>query len=175
MMWKRFTAENTRNWIDMLDTLLHKYNNKFHTTIGMTPVKASLKENEMKVLQNIDDKTRPIPLRKPALKVGDKVRISRMKAVFEKGYLPNWSEELYIVDKVQRTSPVTYKVKTLLDEEIEGSFYEQELQKSHQEVYRVEKVIRKKKIDGVEHALVKWSGYNEKHNQWIPVKDLGRL
>ena len=175
MMWKRFTAENTRNWIDMLDTLLHKYNNKFHTTIGMTPVKASLKENEMKVLQNIDDKTRPIPLRKPALKVGDKVRISRMKAVFEKGYLPNWSEELYIVDKVQRTSPVTYKVKTLLDEKIEGSFYEQELQKSHQEVYRVEKVIRKKKIDGVEHALVKWSGYNEKHNQWIPVKDLGRL
>ena len=129
----------------------------------------------MKVLQNIDDKTRPIPLRKPQLKVGDKVRISRIKAVFEKGYLQNWSEELYIVDKVQRTSPVTYKVKTLLDEEIEGSFYEQELQKSHQEVYRVEKVIRKKKIDGVDHALVKWSGYNEKHNQWIPVKDLGRL
>jgi len=79
------------------------------------------------------------------------------------------------VHKVQRTSPVTYKVKTLLGEEIEGSFYEQELQKSHQEVYRVEKVIRKKKIDGVEHALVKWSGYNEKHNQWIPVKDLERL
>src|SRR5271170_7695754 len=130
----------------MLDTLLHKYNNKFHTTIGMTPVKASLKENEMKVLQNIDDKTRLIPIRKPTLKVGDKVRISRTKAIFEKGYLPNWSEELYLVDKV----------KKLLGEEIEGSFYEQELQKSHQEVYRVEKVIRKKKIDGVEHALVKW-------------------
>jgi len=175
MMWKRFTAENTRNWIDMLDTLMHKYNNKFHTTIGITPVKASLKENEMKVLQNIINKTRPIPLRKPALKVGDKVRISRMKGVFEKGYLPNWSEELYIVDKVQRTTPVTYKVKTLLGEEIEGSFYEQELQKSHQEVYRVEKVIRKKKINGVEHALVKWSGYSEKHNQWIPLKDLEKL
>ena len=159
----------------MLDKLVHKYNNKFHTTIGMTPVKASLKANEMKVLQNIDDKTRPIPLRKPALKVGDKVRISRMKAIFEKGYLPNWSEELYIVDKVQRTTPVTYKVKTLLGEEIEGSFYEQELQKSHQEVYRVEKVIRKKKINGVEHALVKWSGYSKKHNQWIPLKDLEKL
>ena len=175
MMWKRFTAENTRNWIDMLDKLVHTYNNKLLSTIGMTPVKASQKENETKVLQNIVNKTRPIPLRKPEFKIGDKVRISRMKAIFEKGYLPNWSEELYIVDKVQRTIPVTYKLKTLLDEEIEGSFYEKELQKSHQEVYRVEKVMRKKKINGVEHALVKWSGYNEKHNQWIPVKDLEKL
>jgi len=79
------------------------------------------------------------------------------------------------LDKVQTTIPVTYKLKNLLGEEIEGSFYEQELQKSQQEVYRVEKVIRKKKIDGVDHALVKWSGYNEKHNQWIPVKDLNKL
>ena len=116
---------------------------------------------------------------KPSVKakfyVDDKVRISRMKAIFEKGYLPNWSEELYIVDKVQKTIPVTYKLKTSLGEEIEGSFYEKELQKSHQEVYRVEKVMRKKKINGVEHALVKWSGYSEKHNQWIPMKDLEKL
>src|SRR5271170_4286511 len=56
MMRKRFTAENARNWIDILDTLLRKYNNKFHTIIGLTP--ASLKENEMKALQNIIDKTR---------------------------------------------------------------------------------------------------------------------
>jgi len=175
MMWKRFTAENTRTWIDMVDKLVHTYNNKLHTTIGMTPVKASQKENETKVLQNIIDKTRPIPVSKPRFKIGDKVRISRMKAIFEKGYLPNWSEELYIVDKVQKTIPVTYKLKTSLGEEIEGSFYEKELQKSHQEVYRVEKVMRKKKINGVEHALVKWSGYSEKHNQWIPMKDLEKL
>ena len=175
MMWKRFTAENTRNWIIMLDDLLNKYNNRVHSTIGMTPVKASQKGNEMKALENTLAKTRAIPKRKATFKIEDKVRISRMKATFEKGYLPNWSEELYIVDKVQNTLPVTYKLKNLLGEEIEGSFYEQELQKSQQEVYRVEKVIRKKKINGVEHALVKWSGYNEKHNQWIPVKDLNKL
>jgi hypothetical protein len=175
MMWKRFTAENTRNWIDMFDKLVHKYNNKLHTTIGMTPVKASQKENETKVLQNIIHKTRPIPISKPGFKIGDKVRISRMKTIFEKGYLPNWSEELYIVDTVQKTIPVTYKLKNSLGEEIEGSFYEKELQMSHQEVYRVEKVLRKKKINGIEHALVKWSGYSEKHNQWIPIKDLEKL
>lgn len=61
MMWKRFTAENTRNWIDMLNTLMHKYNNRIHSTIGMTPVKASQKENEIKVLENIVNNTRYIP------------------------------------------------------------------------------------------------------------------
>ncbi len=129
----------------------------------------------MKVLLNTIDKTRVIPRRRARLKEEDKVRISRVKSTFEKGYLPNWSEQLYIVDKVQNTLPVTYKLKDLLDEEIEGSFYEEELQRSQQEVYRVEKVIRRKKINGVEHALVKWSGYNEKHNQWVPLKETQKL
>jgi hypothetical protein len=175
MMWKRFTAENTRNWIDMLDGLMYKYNNKLHSTIGMSPVKASLKENEVEVLQNTLDKTRLNLKNKPKFKVGDKVRISRTKTIFEKGYLPNWSEELFIIDSVQKTIPVTYKLKDTLGELLEGSFYQQELQKSIQEIYRVEKVIRKKKINGVENALVKWSGYNEKHNQWIPVEELEKL
>src|SRR5206468_10896755 len=131
----------------------------------------SKEENEIIVLQNTLDKTRSIPITNPKFKIGD----SRTKAIFEKGYLPNWSEELYIVNNVQETIPITSKVKNLLDEEIEGSFYEKELQKSYQEVYRVEKVIRKKKIHGVEHGLVKWSGYNEKHNQWIPMKELEKL
>ena len=175
MMWKKFTAENTRIWIDMLDKLMKIYNNKVHSTIGMSPVKASKKENTIKVLQNTIDKTRSIPISKAKFKIGDKVRISRTKSTFEKGYLPNWSEQLYMINKVQSTTPITYKLKNLLGEDIEGSFYQQELQKSYQEVYRIEKVIRKKKIDGVEHALIKWSGYNEKHNQWIPVKDLEKL
>ena len=175
MMWKKLTAENTRNWIDLLMTLIHKYNNRIHSTIGMTPVKASQKENEVKVLQNIINNSRYISKSKAKFKVGDKVRISRTKSTFEKGYLPNWSEELYVVDKVQQTIPITYKLKDTLGEAVEGSFYQQELQKSQQEVYRVEKVIRKKNIGGVQHALVKWSGYSEKHNQWIPVKDLDNL
>jgi len=175
IMWKKFTAENTRTSINMLDSLMYKYNNRVHSTIGMTPVKASLKENEMQVLQNTLNKTRSIPITKPKFKIDDKVRISRTKALFEKGYLPNYSEALYIINKVQKTIPPTYKLKNLLGEEIEGSFYEKELQKSDQEVYRIEKVIRKKKIDGVEHGLVKWSGYNEKFNEWIPVRDLEKL
>ena len=176
IMWKRFTAENTRNWINMIDKLLYDYNNKrIHSTIGMTPAKASLKENEINVIENTLSKTRNIPKIKPKLKVGDKVRISKIKALFEKGYLPNWSEESYIIDKVLKTVPVTYKIKDSMGRIIEGSFYNEELQKSDQEVYRVEKVIRKKKIDGVEHAFVKWSGYSDEYNQWIPMTDSRKL
>jgi len=170
-MWKRFTAENTRNWIDMLDDLMNKYNNRDHSTIGMTPEKASLTENKVKVFQNIMDNS-GVKSKAARFKVGDKVRISRTKTLFEKGYLPNWSEELYVIDKIQKTIPITYKLKDLLGEEIMGSFYNEELQKSMQEVYRVEKVIRKKEINGVKHALVKWSGYSDKHNSWLPIKSL---
>src|SRR5437870_10789801 len=99
-MWKQFTSENTRNWINMLNNLMKKYNNKVHSTIGISPSEASRKENEMEVLQNTLDKTRSIPITNPKFKIGDTVRLSRTKAIFEKGYLPNWSEELYIVDKV---------------------------------------------------------------------------
>jgi hypothetical protein len=175
IMWKRFTAENTRRWIDMFDKLLREYNTRRHSTIGMTPMKASLKENEMKVLQNIINKTKGASRNKPKFKVGDRVRMSRTKALFEKGYLPNWSEETYIVGEVQKTNPITYKIKDSLGEVIEGSFYNEELQKTKQEIYRIEKVIRKKKIDGVEHALVKWSGYSKKYNQWIPVTELEKI
>ena len=149
IMWKRFTAENTRNWIDLIDKLLIEYNNRIHSTIGMTPVQASIEKNRIEATQNTLNKTRNIPKSKATFKVGDKVRISRIKGAFEKGYLPNWSEELFIIDQVLKTLPVTYQVKNLLGEVVEGSFYEQELQKTNQEVYRVEKVIRKKTIDGL--------------------------
>jgi hypothetical protein len=176
MMWKRFTAENTRNWIDMIDKLLYSYNNeRIHSTIGMTPADASIEKNKIEIIENTLSKTRNIPKSRIKFKIGDRVRISRIKGTFEKGYLPNWSEALYIIDKVQKTNPITYKIKDSMGRIIEGSFYNEELQKSDQEVYRVEKVIRKKKIDGVEHAFVKWSGYGDEYNQWIPMKDTNKL
>src|SRR5207245_8293578 len=90
-------------------------------------------------------------------------------------YLPKWSEQVYIIDDVLKTTPVTYRIKDSLNEIITGSFYEQELQKTNQEVYRVEKVLRKKKIDRVEHTLIKWKGYSNKFNEWIPITDTKKL
>jgi len=67
---------------------------------------------------------------------------------------------------------VTYKLRDTSGEVIDGSFYNEELQKTTQEVFRIEKIIRKKKIDGIEHGLVKWLGYNKKDNTWIPMKEI---
>ena len=108
---------------------------------------------------------------KPKFKVGGKVRISKYKRnVFDKGYTPNWTEELFIIDKIQYTNPITYKLKDLRGEDIQGSFYEPELLKARQDVFRIDKVIRrdyKKK-----QALVKWKGYSDDFNSWISFKDL---
>jgi len=168
IMWKRFTAENTRNWIGMLDKLLFQYNNTIHSTIKMTPTEAS----QGKLMYN------PVPysaLSKPKFKVGDQVRISRIKGIFEKGYLPNWSEALYTIHEVKRTSPITYLLKDMNGEIVTGGFYTEELQKSGQEVFRIEKVVRKKKINGVEHGLVKWLGYNKNFNEWKPMSEIVKI
>ena len=165
-MWKRFTAENTRNWVDMLDRLVAEYNNTVHSTTGMTPIECSTLKNTGK--PSVYEKV----LQKPKFKVGDKVRISRIKGDFEKGYVPNWSEAVYVIHVVKQTNPRTYILKDMRDEVLEGSFYEQELQKTSQDTYRIEKVLRKKKINGIEHALVKWMRYSDKFNEWIPVKNL---
>ena len=85
------------------------------------------------------------------------MRISKYKRkVFDKGYTPNWTEEVFSVDNIQYTNPITYKIKDLNNEEIKGSFSE-ELLKANQTTFRIDKVIRrdyKKK-----QALVKWKRY----------------
>ena len=82
--------------------------------------------------------------KKPKFAIGDKVRISKYKRrVFDNGYTPNWTEEVFVVNVVLPTKPVTYKIVHLMGEEIEGSFYEQELQKTTQEIFRIDKVLRR--------------------------------
>ena len=81
----------------------------------------------------------------PKFKVGDNVRISKYKNIFTKGYTPNWSEEVFVVNKIQNTVPWTYLINDLNGEEIKGSFYEKELQKTDQKEFRIEKVIKKRR------------------------------
>ena len=103
--------------------------------------------------------------------IGDKVRISKYKRrVFDKGYTPNCTEELFVVDKVNLTKPVTYLVVDLLGEKVEGSFYEKELQKAKLQTFRIEKVVRRD--NKKKKALVKWKGYSDRFNSWVNFKDL---
>ena len=172
-MWKLFTTYNTRKWVDMLPNLVNDYNNKIHRTTKIKPVDAILPENKDEVRCHVD--RLQYDRKTPKFKLGDTVRISRIKGLFEKGYLPNYSEEVFTIAEVKLTLPVTYILKDSADNLIHGGFYEQELQKTQQEIYRIEAVLKKKKIKGIEHGLVKWLGYSKKFNQWIPMTDIQKV
>ena len=103
---------------------------------------------------------------KPKFSVGDKVRISKKKKTFKKGYTTRWTEEIFTITEVKRTSPVTYKIADLNGEEIRGTFYEPELQKTSQGLYRIEKVIK----TGKTKSLVKWKAYSDDFNSWVDNK-----
>ena len=126
-MYKQFTIQNNTIWYNIVDKLVNDYNNTKHSSIKMTPAEASNKKNEGVVYFNLYGDMEQSSS-EPKFKIGDKVRISKYKRkVFDKGYTPNWSEEVYTVDKIQYTNPITYKIKDLRGEEIKGSFYEPEL------------------------------------------------
>jgi len=108
----------------------------------MTPINASDPSNENKVCMKLYPNL-PAPS-KPKFAIGDRVRIPRKKRTFEKDYTVRWTEEVFTINKVVYTNPTTYKLIDSGGEEIQGSFYEQELQKTSQEIYRIERVIKKK-------------------------------
>ena len=147
-------------YIDKLDDIVYEYNNTYHTTIKMKPidVKGNTYTNADKEINNKD----------PKFKVGDRVRISKYKNIFAKWYMPNWSEEVFVIKKVKNTVPWTYMINDLNSEEITGTFSEKELQKTNQEEFRIEKVIRRKgdKLYG------KWKGYDKSFNSWIDKASL---
>ena len=103
----------------------------------MTPVEASKKKNENTVDFNLYGDIKQLSS-KSKFKVGDKVRISKYKIkVFDKGYTPNWTEEIFLIDKIQSANPISYRLKDLNNEEIQGSFYELELLPAKQDVFRI--------------------------------------
>ena len=135
-MFKYFSANSTRTYLPVLDDFVRQYNTTKHRSIKMTPTSASLKEHENKVYWNLYGSIPP--MQPPRFRVGDKVRITKKKGTFEKGYTPRWTEEVFEVSQVLPTKPPTYRLKDFNGEEIHGSFYEQEIQKTDQDVYRIE-------------------------------------
>ena len=121
-LYKHMTATGKNVYYDVLDDVVNKYNNTKHSTIKMKPIDVG-DNNKRVYIDEYNEKD-------SRFKVGDRVRISRYKNIFAKGYTPNWSKEIFIVDKINDTVPYTYNLKDLNDEEIIGSFYDKELQKS---------------------------------------------
>ena len=154
-IYKYMTSISKNVYINKLDDIVNEYNNTYHTTIKMKPI--DVKDNTY-----INTSTK-INYKDPKFKVGDRVRISKYKNIFAKGYMPNWSAEVFVIKKVKNTVPWTYVIDDLNDEEIIETFYEKELQKTNQEGFRIEKLIKRKG----NKIYVKWKGYNNSFNSWI--------
>ena len=104
----------------------------------------------------------------PNFKVDDRVRISKYKNIFAKGYTQNWSEEAFMITKINDTVLWTYAISELNGEPINGSFFENELQQTSREKFRIENLLKRKG----DKLYVKWKGYDNSFSSWINKKDL---
>ena len=173
------TASSKNIYFDVLDDIVNEYNNTVHKTIKMKPIDIMgdyyIKSNGIAFngIASNKDSTELHSMnlhwnkKNPKFKVGDNVRISKYKNIFAKGCTPNWSAEVFVINKIKNTAPWTYVINDLNGEEITGSFYQKELQKTNQKEFRIEKVLKKG-----DKLYVKWKGYDNHFNSWINKKDL---
>ena len=169
LMMKHFTKNNNTVWYNILPKLIKTYNNRYHSTIKMAPIKVN-KSNEKNIKENIYTYNKIN--KNPKFKIGDLVRISlKTRKIFDKpsGNI-KWSEELFKIHSIKKSNVITYKIKDLNDEIIEGIFYERELLKSKNTsgVYIIEKIIRRNK----NKYFVKWRNYSNEFNSWIDKDDI---
>ena len=167
-LWRYFTKHDTLHYLDVIQDVVSTYNRTPHRSIGMAPLDVNDKTLGRAWYRLYADSRKDYKVHD--LQEGDSVRISKTRRVFKKGYLPQWTEEIFTIDKIQNTRPTTFMLKDWNEEQLKGSFYAQELQKVTKvdDIYRIEKVLREEK----NRLYVKWLGYPNSFNSWVAVKDL---
>ena len=169
LMMKEFVKNNNTVWYNILPRLIKIYNNRYHSTIKMRPIQVN-KSNEKYIKENIYTYNKTS--KTPKFKINDLVTISlkRRNLFDEPSSNIKWTEELFKIHSINKSNVITYKIKDLNDEIIDGIFYERELQKTKNasEVYVIEKIIRKNK----NKYLVKWRNYSNDFNSWIDKDDI---
>ena len=158
-IYKYMTSISKNVYIDKLD-IVNDYNKTCYRTIKMRPIDVK-DDTYIDFGKEVNDND-------PKFKFGDHVRILKYKNIFAKGYSPNWSEEIFIIKKIKNKVPWTYVINDLNNEQIIGTFYENELQKTNQGEFRIKKVINRKG----DKVYVRWKGYDNSFSSWIDKKDL---
>ena len=176
-LWKYFTANGTHRFIDVLQALVKKYNSTLHRSTKLTPVEARNPSKYMQLFRNLYlEKVKKMSKlykgKVPKFKVGDKVRLAVLKDKFEKAYIINYTDKIYTIKEVKKTTPFTYIVEDDKGNVHKGSFYEQDLQKTRVDRFRIEKIVDWKTINGKRYGLVKWMDYDDSYNSWEPADEL---
>jgi hypothetical protein len=163
LLYRSFDSRNSLRWLDVLDKVVAIYNKRKHRSIGIAPINVT-RRNEQTIYKRLYDK---VPKRGRQLLRGTLVRISKVKRTFEKGYLPNYTEEVFEIDRVYQRRPIQYELKDLLGDSLTGKFVAEELSpvfKDRDSIWKVEKVLKR---DRRGRYFVKWYGFPEKFNSWV--------
>lgn len=172
-----------RKWLDFLQTAVNIMNDRHHRIIKMSPNDAEVPRNRLKVnyamalyRQKALDKGYKNRNKESPFKVGDRVRIIKEKKVFSRGYMQTFTTEVFKVKKVLKKLPVTMYTLQEWDEseEVEGNFYAEELSLVKGDVFKIEKVLKRKKVNGRMRAFVKWEGFPAKYNSWVSAASISK-
>jgi transposase InsO family protein len=177
-----FTHRRTYRYIDVLQRLVDSYNNSVHRSIGMAPSRVRIQDEDRIWVKLYGSGGLAPANSSKGIRDGRMVRVSKVKGIFEKGYLPNWSEEHFTVDSSAKHPRKVYKLKDDSGETVHGSWYPEELQPIEKNKYYIEKVLRTRSAKGrhrkgtaaKKELLVKWKGWPAKFNSWIPESDVYR-
>ena len=172
-MWKYFTKHDTLVYHDVLEDLVRSYNHSYHRSIKTQPAMVD-QTNQEEIWQNLYGSS-TMSSDPPKFKVGDHVRISKAKRTFKKGYLPNWTREIFTVVKCHPGNPPVYVLQDYQGEVLQGTFYAQELQKvviTADKLYKIESIVDERKRGKQIQYMVKWEGYPASFNSWINKSEL---
>ena len=178
-MFRYFTSNGTRKYVDVLDKLVYSYNNRFHRSIKMKPADVNESTENIAYHNLYKDKTlKNLYLNKKNksthLPIGSTVRKTYELSPFDKSYYPLWTDETFKISNViNRPYKPQYIIENFKGENLKRKFYKEEIQKINSETeYRIEKIIRKRKRNNKIEYFVKWLGYPNTENQWITGSDL---
>jgi len=177
MVYRYLTEYETNTYINVLDELVNTYNTRIHTAHKMTPNEADDPTNRNAVLTELTKRYDSALLNKgkrPLLTIGDTVRLAIKKSTFERGFHPTFTGEVFKIKRIFTNLPeVQYEVCSYDGvEDIKGRFYRSQLQPVTSDIFKLNKVLRRKIIKGIPYAYVSWMHFPTRYNQWIPAADI---
>ena len=172
-IWTYLSNRGTVRLDDVIQDLVDAYNNSRHRSIGMASADVEKKDENCLWMRLFGDGDTYL---KPQIPQGAMVRASSHKTSFDKGYMPNWTKEHFIVSKAvppkRGTKRRVYRLVDYNDEDVINSWYPEKLQEISDNQYRIEKVLRRRTLpNGIKEIIVRWEGWPEKYNSWITETD----
>ena len=143
-IWTYFTAKRTKKYLSVLSQIVEAYNHSYHRAIGMRPCDVN-KGVEHEVWSRLYGRKQPPP-KTTQITPGQMVRVSRTKGDFEKGYMPNWTEQHYRVSGTMANQPRIFKLQNIRGEEVDGSYYKEEIQPISKNEFRIEKILKRRQL-----------------------------